>query len=330
MDSACGVDSVCLSQGEEGLCMPRCTSSDDACERGEKCITSFFDATNESTGVCLSACDVDGTCRGDETCSATESVCVRCDHCEFNAEEPICVDQISYANGCEMLCEAAPSFAVTAPDVRSIEGELCNGLDDDCNGEIDENLSQTCSTGLVQCEIGCQTCSGGQWGPCEIVPLDVIERCNDIDDDCDGKVDEGPVLLEVGQVDCTAPTMDCRMCPDDWSPVCTDRGIAPNECFAECEGLSVKPISECGLRRLPISRCASDEDCFQSRCVRQEQSVCAGAEFELTCVQYTANGACFERSGTCGCNRALGTCGFRPTVETFDCVEGRRVSSQEP
>lgn len=329
MDQECGEESVCLSQGEEGLCMPRCNLEDAVCERGEKCVTSFFDPTDESTGICLTACDVDGACSGVGTCSAVEAVCLQCDHCEFNPEEPICVDQIRYDNGCEMLCGAPLSLSSTTPEITSVGPELCNGIDDNCNGEIDENLSQTCSTGVARCEQGRQTCSGGQWGPCELVPVDVIERCNDIDDDCDGEVDEAPVLLEAGQVDCTAP-LDCRTCPQDWSPVCTDRGIAPNECFATCEGLQIKPIMECGLRAPPTTRCESDDDCMKSRCVRTGQAVCAGFELQQTCVQYTNIGGCFERSGRCGCNRELGTCGFDATVETFDCIEESRVVPREP
>ena len=330
MDEECGTDSVCLLQGEEGLCMPRCNSSDATCERGEKCVTSFLDATDDSTGICLAACDVDGLCRGEQTCSNVESVCIRCDHCEFNSEEPICVDQTAYANGCKMLCEPSLSLSNTAPVIRSIEEEMCNGIDDNCNGEVDEDLSQGCSTGALHCERGIQNCEGGQWGECEMVPLDVIERCNDIDDDCDGEVDEGPVILEAGQVDCTAPPLDCRRCPRDWSPVCTDRGIAPNECYADCEGLTLKPMAECGLRERPVSRCESDEECIRSRCARIGQSVCAGVESQLTCVEYTQTGACFERTASCGCNRELGVCGLQPNDDTFECVQEQRVEVREP
>jgi hypothetical protein len=47
--------------------------------------------------------------------------------------------------------------------------EVCNGLDDNCNGAIDEGIN---------CTPGC-------------VPTDPVDECNGIDDDCDGAIDEG-------------------------------------------------------------------------------------------------------------------------------------------
>lgn len=70
--------------------------------------------------------------------------------------------------------------------------EACNSLDDDCDGSTDEALTQRCgSTDRGRCRYGARTCSGGSFGSCEgaIGPRD--ERCDDVDDDCDGRVDEG-------------------------------------------------------------------------------------------------------------------------------------------
>ncbi len=331
MNGDCSAESHCVLQGEEGLCMPTCSpnSVESSCVYGEKCVTSLVDPASDATGLCLTKCGEGTPCTGSMTCSNLENVCLKCDACEFSTEAPICLDQRLYSNGCEMLCEAVFSIGSAATVRTPVQAEMCNGLDDNCNGQIDEELEQTCETGSARCRAGRQTCSDGAWGPCELVPIDVIEQCNGLDDDCDGEIDEAPVLLQAGQTDCTAPSSDCRACSEDWTPVCTERGIAPNECFAECEGLSIKPMSDCGLRQAPITRCSSNDDCMKSRCVRGEQSVCGGSELQLLCVEYTATGACFELSGTCACNRNLGTCGFQPTAETFDCVEERPMLSQD-
>jgi len=86
--------------------------------------------------------------------------------------------------------------------------ELCNGLDDDCNGLVDDNLSQSCQS---SCGSGTQTCSAGQWGACSTsqpqscmdystckmaqqcvtsCPGAPSESCNLADDNCNGKCDE--------------------------------------------------------------------------------------------------------------------------------------------
>jgi alpha-tubulin suppressor-like RCC1 family protein len=75
--------------------------------------------------------------------------------------------------------------------------EVCNNIDDNCNGTRDESLTRTCYTGPVgtsgvgTCRSGTQTCSAGSWGstcPGEIVPR--TERCDAIDDNCNGTVDD--------------------------------------------------------------------------------------------------------------------------------------------
>lgn len=65
--------------------------------------------------------------------------------------------------------------------------EICNGIDDDCNGQIDENLTTDCSNacgkGTIECLNGkIQPCSAPKPGPVDI-------PCNGIDDDCDGQID---------------------------------------------------------------------------------------------------------------------------------------------
>jgi Phosphodiester glycosidase/FG-GAP-like repeat/Putative metal-binding motif len=71
--------------------------------------------------------------------------------------------------------------------------ETCNGLDDDCDGLVDEDLSEQCGSDVGVCEFGTKTCDNGTWGECKGGVTPSLEKCNELDDDCDGTTDEDQV-----------------------------------------------------------------------------------------------------------------------------------------
>ncbi len=79
----------------------------------------------------------------------------------------------------------------------------CDELDDDCDGQVDEEVefavreagvgvrSPGQSCGLGACSGGFVRCAfDGLSGECSTASLASVEVCNDLDDDCDGRVDE--------------------------------------------------------------------------------------------------------------------------------------------
>lgn len=75
--------------------------------------------------------------------------------------------------------------------------EKCNALDDDCDGATDEgfNLGQTCNVGVGECaNSGVLICAqDGLSSVCSVSPKPAAtaEKCDNVDDDCDGLTDEG-------------------------------------------------------------------------------------------------------------------------------------------
>jgi len=65
------------------------------------------------------------------------------------------------------------------------QGETCNNMNDDCDAFIDEGITRPCGTGVCQ---GIETCAAGVFGGCTAPPAGT-EVCNGIDDDCDGLSD---------------------------------------------------------------------------------------------------------------------------------------------
>ncbi|MCC7542536.1 MAG: hypothetical protein IT379_40340 [Deltaproteobacteria bacterium] len=173
--------------------------------------------------------------------------------------------------------------------------ESCNGMDDDCDGMVDEGetggpLRQPCASA---CGSGEEECAAGAWAFCT-APTPATERCNGIDDDCNGETDETCDCRHGETRSCGDAVGSCepgiQQCTDGrWEEACTGQVLPAAE---ECNG--------------------QDDDCDGDT---DEGCSCAPGATQ-SCG--TDTGECALGEQTCDASGAWGACSgaVEPRVET--------------
>jgi len=237
--SGCSEDADCppgrYCQLASGTCVYDCTH-DIECPLGYRCT---------ARGRCEEACEP--TNGGVEDCDGVDNDCdgstdeeLEDRPCHRENEHGRCDGTGACVDG-QWVCEAA----VPVP-------EECDGLDNDCDGATDEDLTASCPLTEGVCAGAERSCLGQQgWTECDYGPdhePGEETRCDGLDNDCDGATDEdltrgdcvnenehgscaGVEVCEAGDWVCDAPVPEAEQCDgvDNDCDGLTDEGADPTD-----------------------------------------------------------------------------------------------------
>lgn len=181
-----------------------CQRSRD-CDAGFECLVATQTCTShDQMPDAGHPCSKDSDCGTGSTCKAGQCECApstevcngRDDDCDGLIDEDF---QVGTACGGKSACgtgvlECAGLSATrcsTGRDGSAFDGghpEVCNGLDDDCDGLVDEDLGSV-SCGVGACVRTVQMCQNGAAATCT-PGAPTTDVCDGIDNDCNGKVDD--------------------------------------------------------------------------------------------------------------------------------------------
>ena len=371
-----GKDDNCNSQVDENVtrsCTSKCGTGTEACsftnDGNPKNDWKSCTAPTPTKEVCDGKdndCDkipdnlgttvpcTSGGCKGLMKCVAGKQICDApkqqqeiCDgkdnDCDTLIDENVtrtCVNKCgSGTETCKFSDDGNPAndwVGCTAPTAST---EICDGLDNDCNGTVDDNVSgmgkacdapvtegNTCKKGQLKCVGGAPTCVGYLIGSVEI--------CDNKDNDCDGKTDEDnpcPTKMKCIKGWCRAPCTGLEFgCPKGYT--CRDLYCIPDKCAEiTCKGdekcVDGKCINYCKDKKCQagyvcvLGECIKN-DCYHNPCT-QKGYICADGK----CVQHPCTGITCKAGEFCEKGTCRPSCGGVFCGENGRCKYGKCVSN---
>ncbi len=259
MGCNCPPGQVCFDTGGNAapLCLPDPAFACAPCQSDITCLGGQCTVIGDGK-FCRIPCAIGpagSSCPSGYTCTASTAGSLGCQPSSGSCS---CgVENLGDKLGCGTLGLCAGSRTCTSSGWSDCSGsspsaEACNGQDDDCDGQTDEDLNgKPCG---LAADLWCQgltTCDAALGLGCTASPSGA-EVCNGHDDDCNGKTDEG--LTQVGVI-CSLST-PAGTCVGQWACggsaglYCQASQAAAETCNGQddnCDGLTDEPFQVGGV-----------------------------------------------------------------------------------
>ncbi len=287
---------VCADIGGGKFCTRPCDQ--------EACPTGFVCLEQDGPGSLRLCVPANGAC----DCTEDNAGAVR--PCERSNEFGTCVG--------EETCD--PQSGWVGCDAKEPAAEVCDGIDNDCNGVADDGLptGESCDNtveGVGTCT-GIRVCTGPGGWVCT-APDPAPEVCDFTDNDCDGLTDEDFTTADgvYGLFDhCGTCNNSCAEGFPHATTQC-DTAKSPPQCIVVACDEGYYKLNE--FQCVPTSSklcqaCAKDEDCFfpDAKCIQMaDGSFCGSActsdadcPTGFACEPWGNAMQCQPLSGTCTCD----------------------------
>ena len=338
-DSQCqvnGIKSVCLDYGDLGKFCGGLCETDADCPTEYECIES-----KDGTGSDVKQCR-----RKKPVGSDTPALCECSDWAKTKGFVTAC-SVVNEFGSCASKSGEGRSCGATGMSECKAEtpkAEVCNGADDDCDGKVDilpdtvkcavksfkDEGSKTACTADADCAVEGEACDVDADSKCKVLigacagqPLCAngkfkcdakapsTEKCNELDDDCDGTVDEGfewenpadGAMLKVGDScgagPCAGGTVTCK---DNITAFCSTFTKVEAE-KGNCDGVD----NDCNGQVDDLS-CDDGDLCTKDICDAANKSCSNEPAVDCDDQDQCTEDKCAAATGKCGNEKVVGSC----------------------